>query len=74
DENARAASDSELSERQPSEERVLPGLNLRSRLPVSSAVPSRSPMKRARQERLEELTREIDELLDSNDEDSDNEY
>ncbi|KAJ2719984.1 chromosome condensation complex Condensin, subunit G [Coemansia sp. Benny D115] len=64
-------SDSELSERQASEERDLGNLQLRSAIPVPAKMQSRSPMKRARESRIEELTREIDELLESDDEDED---
>ncbi|KAJ1648373.1 chromosome condensation complex Condensin, subunit G [Coemansia erecta] len=72
--SAVTGSDSEASESRMAEERVLPAMSLRSRMPVPAKYATRSPMKRAREERLEELTREIDELLESDDEDEDNEY
>ncbi|KAJ2443197.1 hypothetical protein GGF42_006719, partial [Coemansia sp. RSA 2424] len=48
-------------------------LSITSAMPVPIALKSRSPLKRAREERIEELTREIDELLDSDSGDEDEE-
>ncbi|KAJ2508248.1 chromosome condensation complex Condensin, subunit G [Coemansia sp. RSA 2052] len=48
-------------------------LSITSAMPVPIALKSRSPLKRAREERIEELTREIDELLDSDSDDEDEE-
>ncbi|KAJ1817983.1 chromosome condensation complex Condensin, subunit G [Coemansia sp. RSA 2598] len=62
-------SDSEASEGYRVEGAGLPAMSLRSRMPVPAKYATRSPMKRAREERLEELTREIDELLESDDDD-----
>lgn len=44
-----------------------------STMPVPTRLPSRSPLKRARDSRLEELTREIDELLDTDEEEDEDE-
>ncbi|KAJ2740054.1 hypothetical protein GGI20_006009, partial [Coemansia sp. BCRC 34301] len=49
-------------------------LSVGSAMPLPMALKSRSPLKRAREERIEELTREIDELLDSDSGDDDNGY
>ncbi|KAJ2685896.1 chromosome condensation complex Condensin, subunit G [Coemansia spiralis] len=55
----------------PAQSLLLGGLTVGSAMPVPMSLRSRSPLKRAREERIEELTREIDELLDSDDEDND---
>ncbi|KAJ2030933.1 chromosome condensation complex Condensin, subunit G [Coemansia sp. S155-1] len=57
----------------------LGALAVSSAMSVPMSLRSRSPLKRAREERIEELTREIDELLDSEsgeeeDDDDDNGY
>ncbi|KAJ2813316.1 chromosome condensation complex Condensin, subunit G [Coemansia furcata] len=66
------ASDAD-SPKRPSQGLRLGGLAAGSAMSVPMALRSRSPLKRAREERIEELTREIDELLDSeSDEEDDN--
>ncbi|KAJ2028408.1 hypothetical protein GGI08_009759, partial [Coemansia sp. S2] len=56
----------------------LGALAVSSAMSVPMSLRSRSPLKRAREERIEELTREIDELLDSEsgeeDDDDENGY
>ncbi|KAJ1893423.1 chromosome condensation complex Condensin, subunit G [Kickxella alabastrina] len=67
-------SESEASERHVSEEQSLPDLRLgSSSIPIPANFVIQSPMKRAKEVRLEELTREIDELLESDDDDEDDE-
>ncbi|KAJ2617772.1 chromosome condensation complex Condensin, subunit G [Coemansia sp. RSA 1365] len=44
---------------------LVAGLSVTSAIPVAAKTQTRSPLKRARDQRLEELTREIDELLDT---------
>ncbi|KAJ2461868.1 hypothetical protein GGI02_005597, partial [Coemansia sp. RSA 2322] len=64
-----AGSDSDVSERHTVGTRGS-GRVVGSAMSIPVGLKSRSPLKRAREERIEELTREIDELLDS-DSDSD---
>ncbi|KAJ2003975.1 chromosome condensation complex Condensin, subunit G, partial [Coemansia sp. S85] len=72
DEDAGDLADSDLdSPVRPAQSLLLGGLTAGSAMPVPMSLRSRSPLKRAREERIEELTREIDELLDSDDEDND---
>ncbi|KAJ2060583.1 chromosome condensation complex Condensin, subunit G [Coemansia sp. S146] len=73
-----AGSDVDSPER-PTNGLRLGALAVGSAMSVPVALRSRSPLKRAREERIEELTREIDELLDSDsgeedDNDDDNGY
>ncbi|KAJ2162359.1 chromosome condensation complex Condensin, subunit G [Coemansia sp. RSA 552] len=44
------------------------GLEVSSAIPVSAKATTRSPLKRSREKHIEELTREIDELLETEDE------
>ncbi|KAJ2230458.1 chromosome condensation complex Condensin, subunit G [Coemansia sp. RSA 485] len=72
--SAVAGSDSEASDgHQAAEEQGFAAMKLRSRMPVPANYATRSPMKQAREERLEELNREIDELLESDDEEEQDE-
>ncbi|KAJ2141367.1 chromosome condensation complex Condensin, subunit G [Coemansia sp. RSA 678] len=62
-------SDQEAPER--SSRNVLTGLNVISAIPIATKTRTRSPLKRGREQHIEELNREIDELLDTDDEDDD---
>ncbi|KAJ2886197.1 chromosome condensation complex Condensin, subunit G [Coemansia aciculifera] len=66
-----AGSDVDSPER-PTNGLRLSALAVGSAMSVPMALRSRSPLKRAREERIEELTREIDELLDSDSGEDDN--
>ncbi|KAJ2737524.1 chromosome condensation complex Condensin, subunit G [Coemansia sp. Cherry 401B] len=50
---------------------VLSNLNVRSAIPIAANAGTRNPLKRGREKHIEELTREIDELLESDDDDGD---
>ncbi|KAJ1743304.1 chromosome condensation complex Condensin, subunit G [Coemansia sp. RSA 989] len=52
----------------------LGGVNVSSAIPVAANTSIRNPLKRGREKHIEELTREIDELLESDDEDDAEEY
>ncbi|KAJ1666368.1 chromosome condensation complex Condensin, subunit G [Coemansia sp. RSA 1813] len=71
--NSAAGSDSEASEPHGAHD-SLQSLKIKSAMPLPTRLKTRSPLKRSRDEHLEELTREIDELLDTDDEDEDNGY
>ncbi|KAJ2709725.1 chromosome condensation complex Condensin, subunit G, partial [Coemansia sp. D1744] len=62
-------SDQEAPER--SSRNVLTGLNVISAIPIAAKTRTRSPLKRGREQHIEELNREIDELLDTDEDDDD---
>ncbi|KAJ1728815.1 chromosome condensation complex Condensin, subunit G [Coemansia biformis] len=67
---AASGTESDVSERH-STSAPLAAVRVGSVLPVAAKRESRSPLKRAREQRLEELSREIDELLDTDDDGDD---
>ncbi|KAJ1907437.1 chromosome condensation complex Condensin, subunit G [Coemansia sp. IMI 209127] len=68
--NSAAGSDSEDSEAH-AVQGTLRKPKVGSAIPLPTRMKTRSPLKRSRDEHLEELTREIDELLDTDDDDED---
>ncbi|KAJ2667490.1 chromosome condensation complex Condensin, subunit G [Coemansia sp. RSA 1199] len=70
-EHSQSPSESDQETPEWSSRNVLTGLNVSSAIPIATKTRTRSPLKRGREQHIEELNREIDELLDTDDEDDD---